>query len=475
MEGYGICKACKRMNKKMEQIHVDLTGYTAVVTGGRIKIGFATALRLLRDGAKVIVITRYPYDALDRYKKEVDYERFKDNLIIYGFNLMQVNKLDKLIQFIKTQFPEGLDFLINNAAQTIKKANSYYQELEQNPEEVISIANSAFGNCSSLKSVTISDGIETIGYGVFSYCNSLESVEIPKSVTFIGYDAFKCCNNLTTIKVDEKNSKYDSRDNCNAIIETEKNVLVEGCKNTIIPNSVAVIGKHAFESCEGLTEITIPEGVTSIESNAFSYCSNLRSITFPDSMKKLDTVIFKDCISLMDVTISAGVKEIYSRTFEGCTSLEHVMVDEENSKYDSRNDCNAIIETETNSLLLGCKNTIIPDGVTAISTGAFVNCKDLTEITIPNSVVEIETSAFGRCTGLTEVVIPNSVTHIGFYAFSDCENLTSIVISDNVEHMGMFTLEGCKNLTSITWKGTTYGSVEEFESAFVKGGGSIHC
>ena len=136
MEVYGICESCKIMNKEMEQIHVDLTGYTAVVTGGRIKIGYATALRMLRDGARVMVITRYPYDALDRYKQEPDYETFKDNLIIYGFNLIQVNKLDLLIQFIKTQFPEGLDILINNAAQTIKKAGSYYQELEQREEQM---------------------------------------------------------------------------------------------------------------------------------------------------------------------------------------------------------------------------------------------------------------------------------------------------------------------------------------------------
>ncbi len=105
MEGYGICDNCKELNKRMEQIHVDLTGYVALVTGGRIRIGFATALRLLRDGAKVIVITRYPYDALDRYKKEPDYESFKARLVIYGFNLMWVNKMDELLQFIKEQSP----------------------------------------------------------------------------------------------------------------------------------------------------------------------------------------------------------------------------------------------------------------------------------------------------------------------------------------------------------------------------------
>ena len=136
LEGYGICESCKELNKRMQQIHVDLTGYVALVTGGRIRIGFATALRLLRDGAKVIVITRYPYDALDRYKKEPDYESFKERLVIYGFNLMWVNRMDELLQFIKEQSPEGLDILVNNAAQTIKKSTGYYQELQQREQEM---------------------------------------------------------------------------------------------------------------------------------------------------------------------------------------------------------------------------------------------------------------------------------------------------------------------------------------------------
>ena len=135
MDGYGICQSCKELNERMQRIRVDLTGRVAVVTGGRIRIGFATALRLLRDGAKVIVITRYPYDALDRYKKEPDYDAFKERLVIYGFNLMWVNKTEELLQFIREQSPDGLDFLINNAAQTIKKSRQYYQELQQQEQD----------------------------------------------------------------------------------------------------------------------------------------------------------------------------------------------------------------------------------------------------------------------------------------------------------------------------------------------------
>lgn len=136
MEEYGICEECKKLNREMADIHVDLTGYTALVTGGRIKIGYAAAVRMLRDGAKVIVVTRYPYDALDRYSKEPDYDVFKDRLIICGFNLMWVNKLDDLLDFIYKAAPEGLDILVNNAAQTIKKAGSYYAQLEEREHQM---------------------------------------------------------------------------------------------------------------------------------------------------------------------------------------------------------------------------------------------------------------------------------------------------------------------------------------------------
>ena len=136
IEEYGICDSCKERNLRYASIHTNMKGYTAVVTGGRIKIGYATALRLLRDGARVLVITRYPFDALNRYQQEPDYDTFHDRLIIYGFNLMYVNRLDELISFIQNTFPEGLDILINNAAQTIQKAPSYYEELDMQEQNL---------------------------------------------------------------------------------------------------------------------------------------------------------------------------------------------------------------------------------------------------------------------------------------------------------------------------------------------------
>ncbi len=136
MEAYGICPECKELNGKMCSEKADLTGYTAVVTGGRINIGYAVCLRLLRCGARVMAVTRFPYDALDRYSKEPDYSDFCSRLTICGFDLKRADRMDELIGFIKETYPEGLDILVNNAAQTIRKAPSYYAALSANEDKL---------------------------------------------------------------------------------------------------------------------------------------------------------------------------------------------------------------------------------------------------------------------------------------------------------------------------------------------------
>ena len=243
----------------------------------------------------------------------------------------------------------------------------------------------------------------------FYYCSELTSIYLPNSITEIGQEAFGNCPGLTSIVVESGNSRYDSRNNCNAIIETANNTLIVGCKNTIIPNSVTAIGNFAFEYCSGLTSIDIPNSVTHIGWYAFYSCGGLTSIVIPNSVTEID----------------AGA-------FEWCLELTNIVVENGNPRFDSRNNCNAIIETADNTLIVGCKNTTIPNSVTAIGGGAFSNCNGLTSIDIPNSVTEIGDAAFFSCVGLTSIVITNSVTAIGDGAFCNCFGLTSIVIPNSV-------------------------------------------
>ena len=268
---------------------------------------------------------------------------------------------------------------------------------------VINIGERAFYG-SGLTSVTIGNSVTSIGSGAFRFCSGLTSVTIPNSVTSLGDDAFYGCSALESIIVEEGNTIYDSRENCNAIIETATNTLIAGFKNTVIPYSVTSIGDWAFSGCSSLTSVTIPNSVTSIGEGAFSYCYGLESI----------------------------------------------IVEEGNTICDSRENCNAIIETATNTLIYGCKNTVIPNSVTSIGDGAFNYCTGLTSITIPNSVTSIGEAAFDYCTGLTSVTIGNSVTSIGDGAFFGCTGLISITIPNSVTSIGDDAFGYCPGLTSIT-------------------------
>ena len=139
---------------------------------------------------------------------------------------------------------------------------------------------------------------------------ALTSVTIPNSVSGIGNYVFSGCDELTSIKVDLNNTVYDSRDNCNAIIETSTNTLIAGCNNSFIPNSVIIIGEGAFMRCTHLTYIEIPESVTSIDNTAFFGCTGLTSFIIPNNVTSIDDNVFDGCSGLTNVTIGSGVTSI---------------------------------------------------------------------------------------------------------------------------------------------------------------------
>ena len=228
---------------------------------------------------------------------------------------------------------------------------------------------------------------------------SLNSIHFPASVAFVkGVDRLLSgCDSLKSISIDSDNRFFDSRGGCNAIIETAFNRLTDGCENTIIPNTIESIADRAFSS-----------------------------------------------VNIVAVIIPESVKHLGNHIFDSCEMLSHIVVNKNNPVYDSREDCNAIIKSSTNTLLYGCKNSIIPNSITIIGESAFYGCSGLTAIEIPSSVHSIKNFAFGYCRNLTKVYIPDSVKEIDPDTFCGCAELT-LSIPEHCE----YTPDGFTNVKKV--------------------------
>ena len=221
-----------------------------------------------------------------------------------------------------------------------------------------------------IRKATVEYGITSIGESAFLGCRGMTELTLPNSVTSIGGNAFEGCNGLTEL---------------------------------ILPNSVTSIGNAAFFGCSSLTELILPNSVTSIGCNAFEGCSGLTELILPSSVTSIGDYAFSGCSGLTELTLPNGVTSIGDIAFTYCSGLEKITVESGNSCYDSRDNCNSIIDTEFNTLIVGCKNSVIPNSVTSIGYYAFYGCSGLTELTLPDSVASIGDGAFICCSDLSKI------------------------------------------------------------------------
>lgn len=386
---------------------------------------------------------------------------------------------------------------------------------------VTSIGWDAFKDCTSLASVTVNATTPpTLGANAFDNTN-----DCPIYVPCASVDTYKAASGWSTyasriegippcgsptptgakfaVTLTNSSAITAACDSTSAITSAETSSFRTNILTATIGDCVTEIGAEAFSYGLGylpITSLTLSNSVTTLRNNAFhfsslydvdlknvttlwngcfSYSHNLSSVTM-SNVVDIKRDAFWGCDKLVRVNsnvdgvinIPSTVTSIGTNPFANCPLITSVTVDSSNTVYDSRNNCNAAIKTSSNALIIGCKNTVIPntvrsigswafrgydipsitipDGVTTIGSGAFEGCTSLTSITIPDSVTYINSDAFRGCFNLEGLSIGSGVTTISQYAFSRCRSLTSVTIPNNVTFIGKEAFYGCTGLTSVT-------------------------
>lgn len=321
------------------------------------------------------------------------------------------------------------------------------------PEGVTVIKENAFSGCQGLTKVTLPNSLTSIEQNAF-WGTKLSSIYIPQFVSFIASRSFP--SSPQTIEVDKKNKNYDSREGCNAIIETSSNTLISGCSNSRIPNTVSAIGDWAFDNCIGISEITIPSNIKSIGYGAFRLCSNLNKLNLSTGIERISHIAFLGT-SISSLEIPSSVISIgkskdreQSNPFAHCPELKSIKVDIDNPKYDSRNNCNAIIESSSNKLITGCCNTIIPDNICCIEFAAFDHCSIETVI-LPKSISIINVTAFYDCKKLRKIVsyIDNPTKELVIYGADDSTTVLYVPKGSKKKYEEIPWFKNCGNIVEM--------------------------
>ena len=345
------------------------------------------------------------------------------------------------------------------------------------PDTLTKIGEYAFRNCTALTGITIPSSVTGIGAGAFYGCSGLENIVIPETVTklydetfygcsglrtavlpnglkYLGSRAFFDCDLLDSVWTYGEASTEGSNDDWMYPWETGmKYDVFVGCnslRSVQIPLGINNIGDRAFGSCENLTTVVLHDGVTSIGYSAFEYCEKLATIHMPESITTIGEGAFRYCTSLESITLGIGVTSIGADAFRECSALKDIIIPEENTAF-----CymDGILYNNPATQIIWVSDQIpvhvtIPEGVTWISSRAFMQREGLISISLPSTLISIEDQAFAYCTGLNEIIIPNGVTRIGGWAFSG-SGLMQIVIPDSVTQMGNGVFSSCENLISV--------------------------
>lgn len=259
--------------------------------------------------------------------------------------------------------------------------------------------------------VTIPESVTTIGNNAFANCRYLQSVEVPATVTTIANKSFSYVNNVI-YNGTATGSPWGAKI-VNGYAEGQF-VYTDATKDTLVgyygtdvivnvPEGVTTIATRAFYNLFTIEEVNIPASLVTIQNYAFNNGSQLKRVNFNEGLETLEANAFYNCRNLTFLHIPSSVSSIAPNTFWGCFRLSNIKVDAGNAIYDSREDCNAIVERATNTLIKGCANTKIPNTVTRFATESFGGNRSMQSLDIPASVVTIDSLAFELCNRLATV------------------------------------------------------------------------
>lgn len=347
---------------------------------------------------------------------------------------------------------------------------------------VTEIASEAFAHRFDIVHVTISNGITTINNNAFTGCINLKAISLPQSIRTIYGNPLTYCPSLELIEIDPDNTEYASPDGSNAIVDVANKCLITGCYTTTIPNCVKSIKADAFSGQEKLTKFCLPEQIVTITGNPFGGCNNLSEIKvdkrnpvfdsrskcnaiintesklviagcastrIPRSVKGIEFGAFLYLDNLNSIYIPRNISTISPGAFYGCKYVSRIDVSPHNKTYDSRNGCNAVLNTGTNELIVGCRQTTIPETAEAIGDYAFAYRLARPALSLPQSIKRIGKGAFLGCDNLKYVYVPENATFIGRDAFAYCHSLSEVYIFGNIETISHSTFYDCTRLTTV--------------------------
>ena len=392
----------------------------------------------------------------------VNYENYTLKFIVTDSETKEFNVTCYIKPTVETELTIPSNVKIDNEEYTVTSvADSAFLNCSKFvgdlvlPNSVTSVGVRAFRDCVGFNgSLILSENLKTIKDLAFAggedeIVNYTGILNIPSSLTSIGSNAFQNAIGLTGIVVEEGNTVYDSRENCNAIVETSTNTLIFGCQNSTIPDGITSIGKSAFLNCSGFKNIELPNSLVSIGYGAFKNSGLTGELVIPNSVTTIEIYAFGDCSGLTgDLIIPNSVTYLGGAAFWECSGLNGKLTLSEN------------IDTIFGYTFAAYNNEmhftgdlIIPNKVKYIGDAAFQNCADLKHVGFDNidesQLTFVGDWAFTLCSSLTSVEIPSGVKHIGKYGYN-CEKLEEIrCYAENVPESEETIFENCPSSMKI--------------------------